>query len=34
LMPDLNDDANGDVTFLVNEVGDLRNLRGISDLQR
>ena len=34
LMPDLNDDANGEVTFLVSDVYDLRNLRGISDLQR
>lgn len=33
LICDLNDDANGEVTFL-NEVADvLRNLRGISDLQ-
>jgi hypothetical protein len=34
LIPDLNDDANGEVTFLNDVMDVLRNLRGISDLQR
>jgi hypothetical protein len=35
LIPDLNADAKGEVTFLdEDDVDDLRNLRGISNLQR